>query len=371
MINPQFEKLAKTLCGHSTKISAGENVLLALWDTPVEMAEALVREVSERGAFPHVEIGNARIARALAKSSAGRRLETEAECALYKIKKMDAYIAVRGSANIFENSDVEHSRMAEISKAMKDAVDWRVNKTKWVVLRWPTPSMAQLAQMSTEAFEDFYFDVCTMDYSRMQPGMAAMKELMEKTDKVNIRGDGTDLHFRIKSMKAIPCGGQYNIPDGEIFTAPLRDSVNGIVTYNAPTIYNGVSFDRITLEFKDGKIVRADSPSNEKQLRQILSSDEGASYIGEFAMGFNPYVNKPMRDILFDEKIAGSFHFTPGQAYSEADNGNKSRIHWDMVCIQTPEYGGGEILFDGKLIRKDGLFVGGEIEKLNPEYLKG
>ncbi|MFR6032310.1 MAG: aminopeptidase [Bacilli bacterium] len=283
MINPQFEKLAKTLCGHSTKISAGENVLLALWDTPVEMAEALIREVSERGAFPHVEIGNARIARALAKSSAGRRLETEAECALYKIKKMDAYIAVRGSANIFENSDVEHSRMAEISKAMKDAVDWRVNKTKWVVLRWPTPSMAQLAQMSTEAFETSILTYVQWIIPACS-GMAAMKELMEKTDKVNIRGDGTDLHFRIKSMKAIPCGGQYNIPDGEIFTAPLRDSVNGIVTYNAPTIYNGVSFDRITLEFKDGKIVRADSPSNEKQLRQILSSDEGASYIGEFAM---------------------------------------------------------------------------------------
>ena len=369
-MDTRYIKLAKTLCGHSAKIKQGEHVLLDLWETPADMAEALIDEVSSRGAYAHVEIGNARIARKLALSSGGGRLAVAADCSLYKIKKMDAYIAVRGSQNIFENSDVPQDRMAEISAAMKESVDWRVNRTKWVVLRWPNPAMAQLAQMSTEAFENFYFDVCTMDYDKMDVGMNAMRKLMESTDKVHIKGVGTDLTFSIKGMKAIPCGGQYNIPDGEIFTAPVRDSVNGVVTYNAPTIYNGISFDQITLEFKDGKIVRAGSPSNETMLRKILSSDEGASYVGEFAMGFNPYVNRPMRDILFDEKIAGSFHFTPGQAYSEADNGNKSRIHWDMVCIQTPELGGGEIWFDGKLIRKDGLFVGGDIEKLNPDYLK-
>ncbi len=366
----RYQKLAKNLCGHSTKIKPEEHVLLDLWETPVEMAEALIDEVATRGAFPHVEIGNPRIARRLAMSSGRDRLSVAADCSLYKMKKMHAYIAIRGASNIFENSDVPQSRMAEISKAMKESVDWRVNKTKWVVLRWPTPSMAQLAQMSSEAFEKFYFDVCTMDYDKMDEGMAEMKKLMEATDKVHIKGEGTDLHFSIKTMNAIPCGGQYNIPDGEIFTAPVLDSVEGVVTYNAPTIYNGVSFDKIVLEFEKGKIVKASSPSNEAMLKKILSSDEGASYIGEFAMGFNPYINQPMRDILFDEKIAGSFHFTPGQAYSEADNGNKSRIHWDMVCIQTPEYGGGEIYFDGKLIRKDGLFIGEGIEKLNPEYLK-
>lgn len=366
----RYQKLAKTLCGHSTKINEGEHVLLDLWETPVEMAEALIDEISARGAYAHVELGNPRIARKLAMSSGGGRLDVASDCSLYKMKKMNAYIAIRGSHNIFENSDVPQSRMAEISKAMKESIDWRVNKTKWVVLRWPNPAMAQLAQMSTEAFEKFYFDVCTMDYAKMDVGMQAMKELMEATDKVEIKGNGTDLKFSIKGMKAIPCGGQYNIPDGEIFTAPIKDSVEGVVVYNAPTIYNGISFDQITLEFEKGKIVKATSPSNEAQLNKILTSDEGASYIGEFAIGFNPYVNRPMRDILFDEKIAGSFHFTPGQAYSEADNGNKSRIHWDMVSIQTSEWGGGEIWFDGKLIRKDGLFIGEGIDKLNPDCLK-
>ena len=189
------------------------------------------------------------------------------------------------------------------------------------------------------------------------------------TDSVRIVGENTDLRFSIKGMPAIPCGGQYNIPDGEIFTAPVRGSVEGYVSYNAPTVYNGVSFDGVRLEFSKGKIVKAAAAGNASKLAEILNSDEGARYISEFAMGFNPYVKTPMRDILFDEKISGSFHFTPGQAYEEADNGNRSRIHWDLVCIQTPEYGGGEIYFDGRLVRKDGLFIGDGIEKLNPEYL--
>lgn len=370
-MDPRYSKLAKTLCGHSAKIAQGEHVLLDLSETPAEMAEALIAEISARGAYPHAEICNPRISRALALAATPERLAVAAECALEKIKKMDAYIAIRGAANIFENSDVPQANMAKIAAAMKPAVDWRVNKTKWVVLRWPTPAMAQQAQMSSEAFEDFYFRVCTMDYGRMEEGMEAARRLMESADKVHITGPGTDLGFSIKSMPAIPCGGQYNIPDGEIFTAPVRDSVEGTVSYNAPTVYNGISFDSITLTFEKGKIVDASAGAKTAALKKILSSDEGASYIGEFAMGFNPHITSPMRDILFDEKIAGSFHFTPGQAYENADNGNRSRIHWDMVCIQTPEWGGGEISFDGKVVRRDGLFVGEGIEKLNPQYLVG
>lgn len=370
-MDPRYSKLAKTLCGHSAKIAQGEHVLLDLSETPAEMAEALIAEISARGAYPHAEICNPRINRALALAATPERLAVAAECALEKIKKMDAYIAIRGASNIFENSDVPQANMAKIAAAMKPAVDWRVNKTKWVVLRWPTPAMAQQAQMSSEAFEDFYFRVCTLDYGRMEEGMEAARRLMESADKVHITGPGTDLSFSIKSMPAIPCGGQYNIPDGEIFTAPVRDSVEGTVSYNAPTMYNGISFDSITLTFEKGKIVDASAGAKTAALKKILSSDEGASYIGEFAMGFNPHIVSPMRDILFDEKIAGSFHFTPGQAYENADNGNRSRIHWDMVCIQTPEWGGGEISFDGKVVRRDGLFVGEGIEKLNPQYLVG
>lgn len=369
-MDQRYKKLAETLCRHSMKLNSGEHVLFDLSCTPVEMAEALIDTALEMGAYPHVEISDPRISRRLKLSASEPQLEVDSECALHKIQKMQAYAAIRGAENIFENSDIPQEKMAAVSKLMKEPVDWRVNKTKWVVLRWPTPAMAQQAQMSTEAFENFYFDVCTMNYGKMAEGMEAAKRLMDNTDNVRILGNGTDISFSISGMKAIPCGGQYNIPDGEIFTAPTLESAQGRITYNAPTIYNGISFDHITLELENGKIVRADSPFNGDELRKILSCDEGACRIGEFAMGFNPYITRPMRDILFDEKIAGSFHFTPGQAYIEADNGNKSRIHWDMVCIQTPEYGGGEIYFDGKLIRKDGRFVVDGLDKLNPEYLK-
>jgi len=281
------------------------------------------------------------------------------------MRDMDAYIAVRGSHNIAETSDVPAQKMQLAMKHMRPVLDHRVKKTRWCVLRWPSPSMAQQANMSTEAFEDFYFNVCLLDYKALVPSMNALKKLMEATDKVHIKGPGTDLRFSIKDIPAVICGGNYNIPDGEVFTAPVRDSVEGVVTYNAPTIYQGVAFDSIKLEFSKGKVVKAEAGGKTKALNKILDSDEGSRYIGEFALGFHPVIREPMRDILFDEKIAGSFHFTPGQAYEIADNGNRSQVHWDMVNIQRKDYGGGEIYFDGKLIRKDGVFLPKSLAKLN------
>jgi aminopeptidase len=289
---------------------------------------------------------------------------------LARMKKMNAYVALRGSSNITELSDVPAERMKLIAKTMRPVQDQRVKKTKWVVLRWPTPSMAQLAGMSTEAFENFYFTVCTLDYRKLQPGMKALKALMEKANRVEIKGPGTELRFSIKGISAVICGGDRNIPDGEVFSCPVKDSVQGHVTFNAPSIYQGTSFDGIRLKFRNGKIVDATS-NRTKELNKILDSDAGARYIGEFSLGFNPHVLEPMRDILFDEKIAGSFHFTPGQAYEEADNGNKSQVHWDMVSIQRPEYGGGEIYFDGKLIRRDGEFLPKQLRSLNRGGLAG
>jgi aminopeptidase len=311
-----------------------------------------------------VQIQRARVSRELALEIDECQLNLTAAHELARMKKMDAYIAIRGSNNISELADVPIDRMKLVAKKLRPLQDQRVQKTKWVVLRWPTPAMAQLAGMSTEAFEDFFFKVCTLDYRKLQPGMKALKALMEKTDKVQIKGPGTDLRFSIKGIAAIICGGDRNIPDGEVFSCPVKESVQGHVTFNAPTIYQSTGFDNIRLDFRDGKIVEATS-NQTKKLNEILDSDAGARYIGEFSLGCNPYILHPMRDILFDEKIAGSFHFTPGQAYKEADNGNRSQVHWDMVSIQRKDYGGGEIYFDGKLIRRDGGFLPGPLRSLN------
>jgi len=309
MHDARFDKLAKLLVQYSARLKRNETVLIETFDIPDEMTIALIRAARKAGGVPFAQTYHARVNRALALEASDRQLNLMASHELARMKKMDAYIAVRGSNNVTELSDVPPE-------------------------------------------------------TRLLPGMKTLHRLMEKTDRVEIKGPGTDLSFSKKGIPAVICGGDRNIPDGEVFSCPIRDSVEGHVTFSAPSIYQGIAFDGIRLEFKNGKIVGATS-NETKKLNKILDSDPGARYIGEFSLGFNPRILHPMRDILFDEKIAGSFHFTPGQAYEEADNGNRSQVHWDMVSIQRPEYGGGEIYFDGKLIRKNGVFLPKQLHSLN------
>ena len=369
MMDPRYAKLAKLLVEYSTEVQKGEVVLLDMIDVPDEFAIALMRAVRAVGGLPLIETRHTRISREIIKDTDEQHASLVRDVEMARMKKVNAYIAARGSANISETSDVDPKLMSMYSKTLRPVQDQRVNKTKWVVLRWPSPSMAQSASMSTEAFENLYFDVCTMDYRKMAKAMIPLETRMIKADKVHIKGPGTDLTFSIKGIGAKKCEGSRNIPDGEVFSCPVLKSVNGVISYNTPTIYSGTKFENVRLEFKDGKIIGA-TANNTKRLNEILDTDPGARYIGEFALGFNPYILNPMCDILFDEKIAGSLHFTPGQAYEGYGNGNKSAVHWDMVLIQRPEWGGGEVWFDGELIRKDGKFLPKDLKGLNPENLK-
>ena len=370
MSDPRYDQLAKVLTDFSTKLLPADRVLIDAYDIPEAMTIALIRATRARKAVPFVQLNTGRVSRELAYHATDAQYGVLSEIELSRMQKMQAYIGVRGSHNITEMSDVPGDRMKLVMKALRPVNDHRVRKTKWCVLRWPSSAMAQLAGLSSEQFEDFYFRVCTLDYAKMEPGMAALKDLLERSDKIQLKGPGTDLEFSIKGIKSVTCGGDHNIPDGEVFTCPVRDSVEGTISFNAPTIYLGTNFDGIRLEFEKGKVVNAEAAGGlTPKLNEILDSDEGARYIGEFSIAFNPHILQPMRDILFDEKIAGSFHFTPGQAYEEADNGNRSQVHWDMVSIQRPDWGGGEILVDGELIRKDGRFVDGPLAALNPENL--
>jgi len=373
MTDPRITKLAQLLINFSTELKAGEHILIETFDLPEQMAIECSKAAHRIGAHPHVAIRNNRITRALSDGAADDQLNTWADYDRHRMKQMDAYLGIRGSLNVSEMSGLDDDQMKRVGRLYMKPVhfDERVNNTRWCVLRWPTPSMAQMAEVSTAEFEDFYFNVCTLDYSQMDRAAAELKKYMEKTDRVHIKGPSdTDLTFSIKGIPTIPCCGHVNIPDGECFTAPVRDSANGIIHFNTPTLYNGISFNNVRLEFTDGKITGATADSNEDQLNSIFDTDDGARFVGEFAIGFNPYILEPMKDILFDEKIAGSLHFTPGRCYEEAPNGNDSEIHWDLVLIQRPEYGGGTITFDDTIIRKDGQFVVDELKALNPDHLK-
>jgi aminopeptidase len=373
MTDPRLARLAEVLTSHSTRLQKGERVLIEAFDVPDAFVNELIAAAVDRGAIPIVETKHNKVLRQMYRKYGEEAFRLLGEIEKYRMERMDAYIGVRGNDNICEMSDVPGIKMSYLQRHIFQPVHHDIRlKTKWVVLRYPNSSMAQQAGMSTETFEDFYFDVCTMDYDRMTVAMQALKERMESSDRVSILAPETELQFSIKDIPAIPCGGEYNIPDGECFTAPVRNSVNGVIHFNTPTIYQGVTFSDIKLEFRNGKIIdaTADSAAKSARLNEVFNTDEGARYVGEFSLGFNPFITRPMLDILFDEKIAGSFHFTPGNAYENADNGNRSQIHWDMVMIQTPEFGGGEIWFDSELIRKDGRFVPSDLHPLNPENLK-
>jgi aminopeptidase len=369
MTDPRYGKLAKLLVEYSLEVKRGECVLLDMFDVPDEFSVQLMRAVRTAGATPLIEVRHSRITREILMDTDSKHAALVKDMELHRMKKMDGYIAVRGTANANEASDVPADRMALYTRELRPVLNQRINKTRWVVLRWPTPSMAQGANMSTEAFENLYFDVCTMNYRKMAKAMAPLELRMKKANRVHLKGPGTDLTFSIKGIGAKMCRGDHNVPDGEVFSCPVKDSVNGQISFNTPTLYSGTKFENVHLEFKSGKIIKATS-SNTKKLNEILDTDAGARFIGEFSLGFNPYILDPMCDILFDEKIAGSLHFTPGQAYEICDNGNRSAVHWDMVLIQRPEWGGGEIWFDDQLIRKDGMFVLKDLKGLNPENLK-
>lgn len=369
MNDPRITRLAEILIDHSCQLKKGEKVLIEAIDLPdTALVCKLIELASKRGGQPLVTLKNQEILRALYQHGSEANIGLAGELEKQRMKKMDAYIGIRGAANNSQFADVPQSQMDIYQKLWWNPVHSkvRVPDTKWVVLRYPTASMAQSAKMSTSAFEDFYFDVCTADYAKMAKDQEPLVKRMSAADKIHIKSPGTDLQFSIKGIPVRPCFGQRNIPDGEVFTAPIRDSLEGVIRYNAPTLYQGTVFENVEFEFKKGKIVRADcAGGNAGKLNEILDSDKGARYIGEWSIACNNRVKQPMLDTLFDEKIGGSMHLTPGQAYEEADNGNRSRVHWDIVLIQTPQYGGGEIWFDGQLVRKDGRFLPKDLAGLN------
>ncbi len=371
MSDSRYAKLAHLLVSHSTELVKGERVLIHTTDVPDAFVSELINTVRAVGAYPVLMSHSSRLTRQLILSGDQAYWEAEAKLAIEQLQTVAAYISIRGNVNTLETSDVPAELMRVYQTSYGQPVtDYRVNHTRWCALRWPNPSFAQAAGMSTDAFEDFYFDVCTLDYGRMATAAEPLRDLMEKTDRVRILGPGTDLSFSIRGIGARMSFGKRNVPDGECFSCPTIDSTNGVISYNAPTVYAGKPFSDIRLELKDGLIVNATS-SDTDSLNHILDTDDGARRIGEFAIGYNPVILNPMRDVLFDEKIAGSLHFTPGNAYASPGNGNRSGVHWDMVLIQRPEWGGGEIWFDDVLIRKDGMFVLEHLQGLNPERLLG
>jgi len=374
MKDPRTTLLAKNLTSYSLDLKDGEKLYIEVkGKETLHLAKELVVQATKKGAIPFWFYNDDSILRKWILNSSEQQMKRFGEFHLMIMKEVDAYIVLRGSDNFFDLADVPEEKMGWYQKHFYRPVhlDERVKNKKWCVLRYPSNSMAQLAETSQEEFEDFFYNVCNLDYSKMSKAMDFLVRLMEKTDEVRIVGENTDITFSIKGIPVVKCAGKSNVPDGEVYTAPVKNSVNGYISFNAPAIYQGVNYEGIRLEFKNGRIQKFSSSTNQEKLKALLNTDEGARFVGEFALGLNPHIKKPLKDILFDEKIFGSIHLTPGSCYDEASNGNKSAIHLDLVLIQTKDHGGGQIYFDGELTRKDGAFVHPELkDKLSEERLK-
>ena len=375
MKDKRNETLARQLLEYSIKLRKGEILYLEIkGKETLELGKHVIRLATEKGATPFWYYSDESLMRYWLKTATEDQIIKQAQLHMELMKRADTYIGLRGSDNPFDLADIDPAQIEKNNRLFYKPVhlEERVQKKRWVVLRFPNNAMAQLAETSQEAFEDFYYNVCCADYAKMSLAMDGLVELMRAADMVRIKGRGTDLTFSIKGIPIVKCDGIRNIPDGEVYTAPVRDSINGSITYNTPSLKEGTVFNNVRFRFENGRIVETSCDGLDEKLKKILDTDEGARYVGEFALGLNPFILNPMKDTLFDEKIAGSFHLTPGQCYNIAPNGNDSAIHWDLVQIQRPEYGGGEIWFDDKLVRKDGVFTDPGIEKgFSRENLKG
>ncbi|MBU6145622.1 MAG: aminopeptidase [Paenibacillaceae bacterium] len=366
MRDPRIDAFAQTIVGHATGVQQGDRVLIEMVGAERDLVQSLIAHVYALGGEPYVQWTDRAVLRTLIAGMGRLQLETWRDIALHQMRQMDVYIGIRAGENANELSGIPSEAQRAYEKIWYHPVhlEQRVKHTRWVVMRYPNAAMAQQAGMNTDAFADFYFSVCNIDYARLSRAMDALVARMEATDRVRIIGPGTDVSFSIRGMNAVKCCGHRNLPDGEVFTAPIRDSVEGTIAYNVPSVHAGTTFEHVRFRFDRGRIVEAHA-SDTARLHAILDTDDGARYIGEWSLGFHPYILHPMKDTLFDEKIAGSLHMTPGQAYEEADNGNRSAIHWDLVLIQRPEYGGGQVWFDDTLIRHDGEFVVDDLHALN------
>lgn len=373
--HPNYVAFARQLVNYCLGIKKGEQVIIHVYDMiPNAMVLAIVDAVREAGANV-ADIWNDvwEYEAAMLMQTDKRQLRIWSMGRLAQMSAVDANIILRGFNNMYALRNVPHENVRDFGAGMhKMLTDERVNFTRWILGRWPTHTMSNMAGVPTGEFEDIYFKSVLFNYQAMSDAMNPLVRLMQKTDVVRIVGPGdTNVTFSIKGMPIVKCDGKRNIPDGEVYVGPIRKSANGVIHYNTPTVSkDGHEFSGIRFVFKDGKIVEATCESgDQKKLNEILDTDPGARHLGEFAIGVNPFILHPMKETLFDEKIAGSFHLTPGQCYDVSPNGNDSAIHWDLIAIQRDDYGGGEIHFDGKLVRKDGIFKLKQLRVLNPSRL--
>lgn len=353
--DPRIEKLADILVNYSTRVQKGDHVLIRSAPLARPLVEEVYRLAVRNGAFPLVRLSFDSLAEIYYQEASDQQLDYLNPISKFEVENAQVIISIHAPENsrTLTASDPAKLRRASITNR---PVQEHIMKggVRWVLCNYPTPSLAQDADMSLGAYADFLFAATNIDWRAASDMMHRIKERFDRAEEVRIVGPQTDLRFSIAGRPGIVCDGRYNMPDGEVFYAPVEDSVEGTIYYELPAIYAGREVNGIRLTFKDGRVVDASATHGEELLQQLLNADEGARRLGEFGIGCNYGIKRHTKDILFDEKIGGTVHLALGAAYPESGGTNHSAIHWDMVKDLRH---GGELYLDGELVQKDGRFL--------------
>jgi len=353
MTDPRAKKAAQILVDHSAKLKKGDYVQIITDPEAKELALEVYKLALQRGAYPKIVVSLPGQSYIYYKYASKEQLSKFPEISYYEIKKTDAVIYIGAPNNTKELTNVDPKKISIRQRVCKKISDYRVNNTKWILYEYPTEALAQDAEMSLEEFTDFAYNATNVDWKKESKKQDKLKKILDKGKSVRIIGKNTDISFSIAGKKAIKCDGDHNMPDGEVFTEPVKHSINGYITYDFPAIHGGREVDGIRLEFKDGKVVKATATKNEEFLKQMLETDSGSRYVGEFGVGVNYNIKKFIKNTLFDEKIGGTIHLALGNAYQETGGENSSAIHWDMIKDLRK---GGKLYIDGKLVQENGKF---------------
>ncbi len=353
MADPRIEKLADILVNYSIKIKKGDVIEVSTGYEAKELALEVCRLIIKKGALPRVHVGLDGYAYTYFKYATEEQLTRYPKIAVYEAKNSDGSISIGAEYNTKELTNIDPKKMAMRKKATKILSDIHLKKNNWVICEFPTNSLAQDAEMSLQEFEEFCYSATNIAWAKVSKQQDKLKKILDKGKTVRIKSPDTDLTFSIKGRQGIKCDGHRNMPDGEVFIAPVEKSTNGYIKYSYPAIREGKEVDGIRLEFKNGEVVKAEAAKNEKLLKEMIKLDKGSKYLGEFGIGVNYGIKKFVKQILFDEKIGGTIHLALGMAYKEGGGKNESALHWDMI----KDMKNGELYIDGKLIQKNGKFT--------------
>lgn len=353
-MDKRWQQLAEILVNYSTGVQPGERVMIAMSEVETyPLVHAVYEAAIKADGFPQVQFLSESLRHLVMKYGNEAQINWTPEIEAYGMEWADVYFGLRGAYNLYEHADIPSATLAANQRAMGKVSNLRWQQTRWCLVRVPNAAFAQQAETDLETITNMFFDACLLDWPTMARRWQHLADQLNQGSHVRLVGKGTDLSFSVTGRRWVVLDGKLNMPDGEVFTAPVDDSVNGYITFELPGVLGGRLIPQIRLAWQDGELIEAGAGEHHDYLHQILATDAGARRIGEFGIGLNPHITRFCKDILLDEKIGGTVHIALGRAYPECGGVNQSAIHWDIIKDLRQE---GTLYLDGVAVLEAGCW---------------